>query len=107
MVNKLSIAVHALPMCIVDFQKMRYYYRGIWTGQMTLKTRYFVRLILIDWLVDCFVLRHINPFQVIYRRIKSFWLKFPTIQFSISIVFVYTWLNVKTALFQTIQFSLV
>ena len=30
-----------------------------------------------------------------------------TIQFSISIVFVYTQLNVKTVLFQTIQFSIV
>ena len=29
-----------------------------------------------------------------------------TIQFSISIVFVYTQLNVKTVLFQTIQFSI-
>ena len=68
-----------------------------------------------SWLFGCLVLLHINPFQVIQRRIK-----FHTIQFSISIVFLYkqltvkkvhlnvkiVQLNVKTVLFQAIQFSI-
>ena len=52
-------------------------------------------------LVGCFVLWRINPFEVIYCQIK-----FQTIQFSISIIFVYKQLNVKTVLFQAIQFSM-
>ena len=40
------------------------------------------------------------------KRIKSFWEKFQTIQFSINTVFVYSQLNVKTVLFQTIQYSI-
>ena len=57
--------------------------------------------IIVGCLLAGFVLRHINPFRVIYRRIK-----FQTIQFSISIVIVYKQLNIKTVLFQTIQFSI-
>ena len=34
------------------------------------------------------------------------WIEFQTIQFSISLVFLFTQLNVKTVLFQTIQFSI-
>ena len=53
---------------------------------------------LVGWL---FVLRCINPFRVIQR-----WIRFQTIQFSIRIVFVYKQLNVKTVLFQAIQFGI-
>ena len=49
-------------------------------------------------LIACFVLWCINSFQVIQRSIK-----FQAIQFSTGIVFVYTQLNVKTVLFQTIR----
>ena len=51
-------------------------------------------------LLGCFVLRRVNPFRVIQRRSK-----FKTIQFSISIGFVYKLLNIITVLFQTVQFS--
>ena len=51
--------------------------------------------------MGCFVLWHINPFRVIQRKIK-----FLKIQSCINIVFVYKQLNVKTVLFQTIQFSI-
>ena len=43
----------------------------------------------------------LNPF--LYKEK----IQFQTIQFSISIVFVYTHLNVKILLFQTIQFSVI
>ena len=59
-------------------------------------------------LVGCFVLLHVNPFQVTERRIK-----FQIIQFNISIVFVNKLLNiktiqlnVKTVLFQMAHFSI-
>ena len=52
-------------------------------------------------MVGCFVLRRINPFRVIYCQIK-----FQTIHFSISIVFLYKQLNVKTVLFQGILFRI-
>ena len=52
-------------------------------------------------MVGCFVLRCKNPFRVIQRRIK-----FQTNQFSVSLVFIYKQLNVKTILFRTIQFSI-
>ena len=55
----------------------------------------------LNWLGGCFVLWRINPFRVIKRRIK-----FQTLQFSKSIVFVYRQLNVKTVLLQIIQFSI-
>ena len=55
---------------------------------------------LVGWLVG-FSLQRINPFWVILRRIE-----FQTIQFSTSVVFVYTQLNGKTVLFQTIQLSM-
>ena len=50
--------------------------------------------LMVGWL---FVLWCINPFWVVYHRIK-----FQTIQLSITIVFVYKQLNVKTVLFQII-----
>ena len=50
-----------------------------------------------NWFVGCFVLQCINLFRVIYQ------IKFHTIQFNISIVFVSK--TVKTILFQGIQFS--
>ena len=53
--------------------------------------------LIFGWLI----LRRINPFRVIQRRIK-----FQTIPFSISIVFAYKQINVKTDLHQTIQFSI-
>ena len=46
-----------------------------------------------------------QPFKVINAKSIFKNKLFQTIQFSISIVFVYTQLNVKTVLFQTIQFS--
>ena len=66
----------------------------------------YLSYLVLNMLVSCFILRY--PFRVISHRSK-----FQTIQFSISIVFVYIQLNietiqlnVKTVLFQTIQFSL-
>ena len=57
---------------------------------------------MIGMLVGCFVLWCIKPFlgHLIYIYIYIY--IFQTIQFSISIVFVYKQLNVKTVLFQTI-----
>ena len=55
----------------------------------------------VGWLLGCFILRRINPFRDIWYRIK-----FQTIQFSVSIVFLFTQLNVKTVLFQTIRVSI-
>ena len=52
-------------------------------------------------MVGPFVLQRIKSFRVIYSRIK-----FQTIQFGMSIVFVYKQLKVKTVLFQIIQFSI-
>ena len=54
-----------------------------------------------EGLVGWFVSQSINTFQVISRQIK-----FQTIQFSIIIDLVYKQLNVKTVLFQTIQYSI-
>ena len=52
----------------------------------------------VGWLVGFW---HINTFQVIQHQIKV-----QTIQFIISIVFVFKQLNAKIVLFQTIQFSI-
>ena len=67
-----------------------------------------IYLLRVGSLLGRFALQHINPFRVIQHRIK-----FQTIQFCISVVFVYkhlnaktVQLNVKTLLFQTIQFRI-
>ena len=52
-----------------------------------------------DWLVGCFTT------STLFESFNAE-LKFQTIQFSLSIVFVYKQLNVKIVLFQTIQFSI-
>ena len=52
-------------------------------------------------MVGCFDLLRNKHFRVINRRIK-----FQTIQLSMSIIFVYKQLNVKTILFQTVWFSI-
>ena len=59
-------------------------------------------LIIRCWLVSLFVLQCINPFFLVIQH----QIKFQTIQFSISIVYVYKQLNVKTVLFQTTQLSI-
>ena len=60
---------------------------------------------LVGWLVGFCVLRRINFFGSFNTELSHFD-KFQTIQFSISIIFVYTHLNAKSVVFQTIQFSI-
>ena len=58
---------------------------------------YFHFITIVGWLVS---------FTVYQPFFESFNAKLNLIQFSISIVFLYTHLNVKTVLFQAIQFSI-